>query len=103
GNNQLQLNDIWMGDLWIGAGQSNMELPLRRVATRYPDLIATTQLPKIREFSVPVTYEFQKNSEDFHQGQWRTAVPENLPGFSAVGFFFARELHEKYQVPIGIL
>lgn len=103
GKNQLELNDIWMGDLWIGAGQSNMELPLRRVATRYPDLIANTQLPKIREFSVPVTYSFQKNSEDFHQGQWRTAVPENLPGFSAVGFFFARELHEKYQVPIGIL
>lgn len=102
-DNQLQLSDIWMGDLWIGAGQSNMELPLRRVATEYPDLIATTQLPQIREFSVPVAYTFNENAEDFHTGQWRAATPENLPGFSAAGFFFARNLHEKYQVPIGIL
>lgn len=103
GNNTLIVDDIWMGDLWIAAGQSNMELPLRRVQIRYPDLIPNTQLPKIREFSVPLTYTFKENAQDYSAGEWKTATPEHLPGFSAVGFFFARQLHEQYQVPIGIV
>lgn len=103
GKNTLQVKDLWLGDLWIAAGQSNMELPLRRVHYRYPTVIAETQLPKVREFSVPVTYEFDKPRDDFTQGEWKTATPEHLAGFSAVGFFFARDLHQEYGVPIGIL
>lgn len=103
GNNQLVVKDIWLGDLWIAAGQSNMELPLRRVQYRYPDVLTQTQLPQIREFSVPVAYRFDARAEDYTQGQWKTAVPENLGGFSAVGFFFARQLHQSLDVPIGIL
>ena len=103
GNNTLQLQDIWLGDLWIAAGQSNMELPLRRVHYRYPTVIAETHLPKVRQFSVPLTYEFKQPREDYLQGEWKTATPDNLAGFSAVGFFFARDLHQQYGVPIGIL
>jgi sialate O-acetylesterase len=103
GKNQLHVKDILMGDLWIGAGQSNMELPLRRVATRYPDVISQTQLPQIREFSVPVTYTFKANAEDYTQGQWKTATPENLANFSAVGFFFAQQVHTQNHVPVGLL
>ena len=102
-NNTLQVKDIWLGDLWIAAGQSNMELPLRRVHYRYPTVIAETRLPKVREFSVPVAYAFDEPREDYTQGQWKTATPDNLAGFSAVGFFFARDLHQEYGVPIGIL
>jgi sialate O-acetylesterase len=103
GKNHLQVNNILMGDVWIAAGQSNMELPIKRVKYRYPDLIASTQLPEVREFNVPVVYAFKGPLEDFQQGQWKTAEPENLPNFSAVGFFFSRALHEKYKVPIGLI
>lgn len=102
-NNQLHLKDIWLGDLWITAGQSNMELPLRRVHYRYPSVIAHTNLPQVREFSVPVTYAFDGPKDDFVQGEWKAATPEHLPGFSAVGFFFAQQLHQAYNVPIGLV
>lgn len=103
GKNRIEVKNVVAGDVWIAAGQSNMELPINRVLTRYPDLVRTTNLPDVREFSVPVVYSFQGPQEDFAKGQWKTATPENLSGFSAVGFFFARDLHQKYQVPIGII
>lgn len=103
GKNHLQIKDVLIGDVWIAAGQSNMELPLRRVTYQYPNLIESTHLPQIREFAVPVVYAFKGPQDDFQQGQWKTAEPENLSGFSAVGFFFARALHEKLKVPIGLI
>lgn len=103
GKNRIEVKNVVAGDVWIAAGQSNMELPINRVLTRYPDLVSTTNLPDIREFSVPVAYNFQGPQEDFTKGQWKTATPENLAGFSAVGFFFARDLYQKYQVPIGLI
>lgn len=103
GNNHLHLNNVLIGDVWVAAGQSNMELPLKRVNYQYPDVIPATRLPNIREFNVPVVYHFKGPLDDFKQGQWKTAEPENLPNFSAVGFFFARALHEKYKVPIGLI
>jgi sialate O-acetylesterase len=103
GKNKLQVKNVLMGDVWVAAGQSNMELPLRRVKYQYPDVIPSTKLPDIREFNVPVVYHFKGPLEDFKQGQWKTAEPENLPNFSAVGFFFTRALHEKYKVPIGLI
>jgi sialate O-acetylesterase len=103
GKNKLQVKNVLMGDVWVAAGQSNMELPLKRVKYQYPDIIPSTKLPDIREFNVPVVYNFKGPLEDFKQGQWKTAEPENLPNFSAVGFFFTRALHEKYKVPIGLI
>lgn len=103
GNNTIELQDIWFGDLWVAAGQSNLELPLRRVAQRYPHVIPTTKLPQIRQFSVPLTYAVDAPREDYEKGDWKAAVPDNLPEFSAVGFFFAEALWQEYQVPIGIL
>lgn len=103
GKNHLQVKDILIGDVWVAAGQSNMELPLKRVKYRYPDVIPSTHLPQIREFNVPTIYEFKGPLDDFKQGQWKMAEPDNLPNFSAVGFFFTRALHEKYKVPIGLI
>jgi sialate O-acetylesterase len=102
-NNTLTLSNILMGDVWLDAGQSNMELQLRRVANRYPQLIEATQLPEIREFNVPVAYNFKGPQEDFAQGEWKTATPENMADFSAVGFFFAQKIHRTLQVPVGMI
>ncbi len=104
GKNQLQVKDIMIGDVWITAGQSNMELPIRRVKNLYPNLINTTQLPNIREFSVPVVYAFKGPLNDYQQGAWKAAISQNLSDFSAVGFFFARAVHEKNKnVPVGLI
>ena len=103
GKNHLQVNDVLVGDVWIASGQSNMELPLRRVQYQYPNLIESTHLPQIREFNVPTIYNFKGPADDFAVGAWKKAEPENLAGFSAVGFFFSRYLHEKQNTPIGLI
>lgn len=103
GKNELKRSNILMGDLWIAAGQSNMELPLNRVKYQYPGLIESTNQPNIREFNVPVAYAFKGPLQDYTQGQWKTATPENLAGFSAVGFFFMQKLHAENNVPIGLV
>jgi len=103
GNNHLTLHDVLVGEVWIASGQSNMELPLRRVVPRYADIVQNTFLPAIREFSVPTMYSFQGPQDDFPVGQWKTATPDNLDEFSAVGFFYARSLYAKLHIPIGII
>ncbi|HEY6528499.1 MAG TPA: sialate O-acetylesterase [Cellvibrionaceae bacterium] len=103
GNNHLRINNVIAGEVWLAAGQSNMETNLKRVSPRYPNLISSTQLPLIREFRVPVAYSFKGPQADFTLGDWKTATPENLADFSAVGFFFARNLHTELKVPVGII
>lgn len=102
-NNQLQLNDIWLGDVYVAAGQSNIELPIDRVRYRYPDVLTQTNLPTVREFGVPLSYAFSGEQEDYQAGIWQSANPETISQFSAVGFFFAQALQQKLKVPIGVI
>ncbi|RYZ95338.1 MAG: 9-O-acetylesterase, partial [Moraxellaceae bacterium] len=103
GNNHLRINNVVAGEVWLAAGQSNMETNLKRVSPRYPNLISSTQLPLIREFRVPVAYSFKGPQADFAQGDWKTATADNLADFSAVGFFFARSIYTQLNVPVGII
>jgi sialate O-acetylesterase len=102
-NNHLTLKDIMIGDVWVCSGQSNMELPMRRVKDRYQDIIAHSDNPDIRQFIVPHKYNFQQPQEDLKSGRWISSNPESVLEFTAVGFFFAKELFEKYRVPIGLI
>jgi sialate O-acetylesterase len=102
-SNQITLNDILVGDVWVCSGQSNMELPMDRVKYRYSDIIAGSANPNIRQFIVPHRYDFQKPQEDLTSGRWVAANPQSVLEFTAVGYFFAKELYEKYPVPIGLI
>jgi sialate O-acetylesterase len=102
-SNSIQLNDIYIGDVWVCSGQSNMELPMRRVAWVYPDVIANSDNPKIRHFNVPTQYNFKSTRTDFDQGSWVAATPENVLDFTAVGYFFALELFATNEIPIGLV
>lgn len=97
------IHDILIGDVWVLGGQSNMELPVRRTLDVLAEEVASVNLPFIRQFAVPQTYNFHIPQQELHGGQWIAATPEDVLSFSAVGFFFAKELHEKYQVPIGLI
>ncbi|MGD0553250.1 MAG: sialate O-acetylesterase [Sedimentisphaerales bacterium] len=101
--NHIILTNIMIGDVWVCSGQSNMELPMDRVKYRYPDVIANAENPGIRQFIVPHVYDFQGPREDLKSGRWESANPESVLHFSAVGYFFAKELFEKYHVPIGLI
>ncbi|SEI55574.1 sialate O-acetylesterase [Dyadobacter sp. SG02] len=103
GRNEIRITDIAFGDVWLCSGQSNMVINMERVKERYPKEIASADYPEIRNFFVPTLTDLNGPAGDFPKGRWETAVPENILGFGAVAYFFAREIYEKHKVPIGII
>ncbi len=103
GKNEIKVSDILFGDVWICSGQSNMELPMERVKEKYGDVIEHSENKNIRHFLVPDKYDFKKENQDIESGRWESANPGSVLGFSAVAYFFARKIHERHQVPIGLI
>ncbi|WP_186756546.1 sialate O-acetylesterase [Echinicola salinicaeni] len=99
----ISLKDIWLGDVWICSGQSNMEQTMARVAPMFPDEIKNANNPKIRYFDVPDAYDFSTPQLDLKGGNWVAADQENIKQFSAVAYFFAQKVHRKYGIPIGLV
>ena len=99
----LVVSDVAVGEVWVASGQSNMEFPLRAV----PEYRALqdTNLPMIRLFGVPrMSYPGQLNDDDFSDYRiWRPCVSNQLRWYSAVPFYFAKELFYDKNIPIGIL
>jgi len=102
-SNTIVLKNILFGDVWICSGQSNMELPMDRVKDKYSDIIAKAENSNIRQFMVPDKFDFEKPNEDLDSGEWIAVTPENVLKFSAVAYFFANDIYEKYHVPIGLI
>ncbi len=100
GNNTQTFQDILIGEVWVCSGQSNMQWPVRQ-ATDADLTMATADLGQIRLISVPQvgTQEPQWN----FKGEWAVCSPENVGDFSAVGFFFGRQLHQTLDVPVGLI
>jgi sialate O-acetylesterase len=100
-SNTIQLNDILVGDVWVASGQSNMEFPMRGLAN--PDTeIAAAQYPKIRIFRVEHTPSDYPRS-DVEAKTWAPCTPETVAESSAVAYYFARDIHQKINVPIGLI
>jgi sialate O-acetylesterase len=103
GSNSITLKDILVGDVWVCSGQSNMELNMKRASPIYGPEIKSAENNYIRYFAVPQTYNFKEPQNDYKSGNWQTANPNTVLNFGAIGYFFARELYQKYLVPIGII
>jgi sialate O-acetylesterase len=94
------LKDIVVGEVWLASGQSNMEMGVAGCSDA-PEEIAVANFPLIREFAVPRKGSLQPL--EAVQGRWIACTPETVGGFSGVAYFFARDLHQKMGVPIGII
>ncbi len=103
GNNKIEINNILFGDVWLCSGQSNMELPMSRVKILYEYELSTIEYFNIRTFNVPQKYNFKTPETNYQYGNWQQVNPQSILNFSAVAFFFAKELYEKYRIPIGII
>lgn len=100
GKNTIEFDDVLVGEVWVCSGQSNMQWPV--AAANDPDLESlTAHYPQIRLITVP-QYGIQTPQEDF-EGQWELCTPESVVDFSAVGYFFGRQLHQTLGVPIGLI
>ncbi|MGD0037522.1 MAG: sialate O-acetylesterase [Bacteroidota bacterium] len=99
----VTIRDILIGDVWVCSGQSNMELPMKRVSPIYEHEIANSNNTYIRCFTVPQRFNFNEPQNDLVSGIWQVANPKNVLDFSVTAYFFAKELYEKYRVPIGLI
>jgi sialate O-acetylesterase len=103
GSNKITLKDILVGDVWLCTGQSNMVHQMKIHNVLYADDIAKANFPAIRQFWIPTVANLQGPQQDVSSGSWKWANPTDVGDFSAVAYFFARQLHQKYSVPIGII
>jgi sialate O-acetylesterase len=103
GKNKITLKEILMGDVWFCSGQSNMVHQLNIHDVTYADEIAKANYPAIRQFWIPTLTSLVGPKDNLPAGFWKAAVGEDVRPFSAVAYFFAKKLYEKYQVPIGII
>ncbi len=102
-SNHLTIKNILMGDVWFCSGQSNMVHQMALHNVRYEKEIAEANNDQIRHFWVPNLTNLQGPQNDLPSGSWKSANPENVLQFSAVAYFFAKKLYEKYKVPIGLI
>jgi sialate O-acetylesterase len=103
GTNTIIINDILLGDVWFCSGQSNMVLNMERVKEKYPEDIAAANFPEIRNFFIPTASDVTSIHKDLPPGKWVSSSPENVLGFGAATFFFARSIYNEYKVPVGII
>ena len=99
----LELSDILIGDVFLCSGQSNMELPVRRVTDMFAEEIAGYENNFIRHYAVPQAFDFNAAQEDTQASSWKPCTQENVMSFSALAYFFAKELYKKTGVPVGLV
>ena len=103
GKNNITLRDILFGDVWFFSGQSNMVHQMNIHDVTYAKDIAQANYPEIRQFWIPTLTSLQGPKTDLPAGYWRAAVGDDVRPFSAVAYFFAKKIHGKYKVPVGII
>jgi sialate O-acetylesterase len=101
GDDETTFTDVLIGDVWVASGQSNMEWPV--TASNDPEAeVAAADWPEIRIIDVPnVTAEDPVDA--FQSAGWTAVTPQTIGGFSAVAYFFGRDLHKELNVPIGLI
>jgi sialate O-acetylesterase len=102
-NDKITLKEILIGDVWFCSGQSNMVHQMGIHDVRYAKDVAEANYPEIRQFWISTLTNLQRPQNDLPTGYWKWANPEDVRLFSAVAYFFARKLYEKYHVPIGLI
>ena len=107
-SNKITLKNILIGEVWICSGQSNMYFPVGKEegtwktgVKNYQEEIQNANFPSIRLFTVQ-TKASQKPLEDV-SGSWTACSPSTIKTFSAVAYFFGRDLYQKLKVPIGLI
>lgn len=100
GRNRLTLRDVMLGEVWVASGQSNMEWPLERSRDAEKEA-AAANYPNIRLFKV--AHKVADHPVEDVEGAWQQCTPESVRSFSAVAYFFARHLHQRLGVAVGVI
>ncbi len=107
GKNTIDLNDVYVGEVWLCSGQSNMDMTVAREDRYWAGVInekeevASANYPQIRVFDIEFTPVDEPQTSV--NGKWEVVSPETVGHLSAAAYFFARELYNKYKVPVGLI
>ena len=101
GNKKIVLTDVMIGEVWIASGQSNMTFMLSGAEGAAAEM-PKADYPQIRLFTVPKKISFSPQQNTSPSG-WQVCTPDTAKGFSAVAYFFAREIHRNLNVPVGVV
>lgn len=99
-DSEIMINDVYVGEVWLCSGQSNMAMTVNRV-TNAEQEAASADYPKIRMFKVNSAHA--PTPQDRCVGDWSVCSPQTVNGFSATAYFFGRSLHKELDVPIGLI
>ena len=100
GTNTIKLTDILVGEVWIGSGQSNMQWSVA-ASDNATEEIAAANYPKMRLFLVPLVPS-GKPAKNVNAA-WTVCTPDTVKQFSAVCYYFGRELHKSLNIPVGMI
>ena len=100
GVNSINITNVLVGEVWICSGQSNMQWPVSRSTNAIAE-VAAAQYPRMRLFSVTRTVSIAPL--DDCEGSWVECTPDSVPPFSAVGYYFGRNIHQALDVPVGLI
>lgn len=101
-SNEIAFGDILMGDVWIGSGQSNMEFRMSEAMPLTAEDLPKANHPDIRLFRVGRTFDFVPQ-EDLSGGTWAACTPETVKEFSAVAYYFGKDIQDNLNVPVGLI
>jgi sialate O-acetylesterase len=109
GQNSITIHDVLVGEVWVGSGQSNMQFSVGASPTVHAysgvqnmeQEIAAADYPNLRMYVVKPA--LAPSPADDTEGSWEVCTPETVKDFSAIGYFFARDLQKALNVPVGII
>jgi sialate O-acetylesterase len=101
GENSITLENILIGDVWVCSGQSNMEWSVKNSNNSEKE-IANADYPTIRLLTVPKNLQYSP-VDNVTGLEWEVCSPESVGNFSAVGYFFGRDLFNEVNIPIGLI
>ena len=101
GSNEIMLQNILVGEVWLCSGQSNMEWHVRQCANQQEE-IANANYPQVRLFDVQ-GHTIHPIPQTKGNGNWQVCSPATIPTFSATGYYFGRRVHKALNVPVGLI
>ena len=101
GKNEVTFNDVLIGEVWLCSGQSNMEWIVKNSDSATKE-IANANYPQIRHIAVPKATSLTP-VKNIKPANWEICNPATVANFTAVGYFFAREIYQKLNIPVGLI
>jgi len=101
--NDIEVNDILIGNVYFCSGQSNMELPIRRCMDVVAEYVKDYANPNIHYVKIPLTYNFEGPASDVRSADWQALTPEAAQQWGALCYFIAKGMYEQTGIPVGII